>query len=155
MNEAILPPFSVTTNAIEQVDFLGGCLLITIETGGCRGSTYAFSIHPGPDELPSSAVRFGCAGAWLFVSPEALDVLRGSTLDYGPRLRPPRFRILRNPNTPDVCPCRRSFGVPWPGPRQPTCRSYMPMPWDNDFDPPKAWRRQTGWDGQSRPATGR
>jgi hypothetical protein len=49
---------------------------------------------------------------------------------YGARLKPPRFRVLVNPNTPLRCPCRRSFGVEWPGREQPDCQSYVPMPWD-------------------------
>jgi hypothetical protein len=78
-----------------------------------------------------------------------LSVLPGATLDYAGRLKPPRFRVLRNPNTTHVCACRRSFGEPWPGPRQPACRSYQPMPWDDHYDPPIAWKRQTGYDSDS------
>lgn len=31
------------------------------------------------------------------------------------------------------------------GPGQPGCRSYLPMPWDTESDPPLRWKRQTGY----------
>lgn len=140
----VLPPFAVTRAAIDQLEILGGCVLIDVEDGGCCGSTYVFASVP-TDALPDGARRYGCPGAWLAVGPAAAAVLPGAVLDYATRLKPPRFRVLRNPNTADVCPCRRSFGGPWPGPRQPTCRSYQPMPWDDEYEPPIAWKRQTGY----------
>lgn len=81
------------------------------------------------------------------VADAAAPVLTCATLDYSGRLRPPRFRVINNPNTEHVCPCRRSFGQPWPGPRQATCRCYQPMPWDSTYDPPAEWKRRTGWSG--------
>ncbi|MGO1976034.1 HesB/IscA family protein [Brachybacterium tyrofermentans] len=148
METVELPPFTVTPSAVEKIAELGGLVLIDLVQGGCCGTAYTYSTPAAQDALPSTVSRFGCSGAWLCVSAEALAVLPGATLDFGSRLRPPRFRVLRNPNTPEVCPCRRSFGKPWPGPRQPTCRSYLPMPWDGEFDPPAAWQRQTGYSGR-------
>lgn len=145
METVELPPFTVTPSAVEKIAELGGWVLIDLVQGGCCGTAYTYSAPASPDTIPSAASRFGCPGAWLYVSTEALAMLPGATLDFGSRLRPPRFRVLRNPNTPEVCPCRRSLGKPWPGPRQPTCRSYLPMPWDGEFDPPAAWQRQTGY----------
>jgi len=140
----VLPPFDVTRAAIDQLETLGGCVLIDVHDGGCCGSTYVFAAV-APEALPADARRYGCPGAWLAVGPAAAEVLPGATLDYAARLKPPRFRVLRNPNTAHVCACRRSFGEPWPGPRQPGCRSYEPMPWDDEYDPPIAWKRQTGY----------
>lgn len=67
-------------------------------------------------------VAYGCPGAHLHVSPAAVEVLTGATLDYSDRTRPPRFRVT-GIGEEHVCPCRRSFGSPWPGRGQPTCRS--------------------------------
>ena len=58
------------------------------------------------------------------------SVLTGATLDYGSDLHPPRFRVIRNPNTPVRCACNRSFGPALAGPRHPDCRSRDGMPWD-------------------------
>ena len=139
------PPFDVTRAAIDAFESLGGAVRIDLEDGGCCGTAYAFSLVD-PDEGEREAEhRYGCPGAWLFVTEAAAAVLTGARLDYGANLKPARFRITRNPNVADVCACRRSFGQPWPGPRQPTCRSYLPMPWDTDYDPPSRWKRQTGY----------
>ena len=160
----VFPPFTVTRAAIDQLTVLGGAVRIDVEDGGCSGATYTFAqVNPhepvrsgepsgAADPRAGGASRtddtaYGCPGAWLVVSDAAAEVLAGATLDYAARLKPPRFRVLGNPNTAHVCPCRRSFGQEWPGPRQPTCRSYQPMPWDETFDPPTAWKRQTGYDG--------
>ena len=139
------PPFDVTRAAIDQIESLGGAVLIDVEPGGCCGRTDAFS-QADPAAIPRAGdVRYGCPGAWLIVAATAAAVLPGATLDYSSRLKPPRFRVIANPNTAEVCACRRSFGAPWPGPGQPQCRSYHPMPWDEHYDPPPAWKRQTGW----------
>ncbi|HEV2472776.1 MAG TPA: hypothetical protein VGS41_08940, partial [Chthonomonadales bacterium] len=54
--------------------------------------------------------------------------MTGAKLDYGVALKPSRFRIPANPNTPLRCPCNRSFGAEWPGRGQPDCQSQLPMP---------------------------
>lgn len=99
---------------------------IDISDGGGCGQKYVFAADPpGPgDEV------FGCPGATLALSTGALATMTGAKLDYGAALKPPRFRVLANPNTPLHCPCRRSFGKEWPGRGQPDCQSYQPMPWD-------------------------
>lgn len=144
-NSLTVPPFTVTRAAIDEITALGGALLLDLEEGGCCGTAYAFSLLEDPDAAPADTGRYGCEGAWLLISPRAAVVLEGATLDHRARSRPPRFAVLRNPNTPEVCPCRRSFGSAWPGRGQPGCRSYLPMPWDDEFEPPSAWQRQTGW----------
>lgn len=141
-DQALFPPFTVTRAAIEQLTALGGAVRIDIEDGGCCGTTYVFN---QVDPESASGTAYGCPGAWLIVSDTAASVLSGATLDYSERVKPPRFRIIGNPNTEHVCACRRSYGQPWPGPGQPTCRSYQPMPWDTTYDPPRQWKRRTGY----------
>ena len=164
------PPFEVTRAAIEQIKVLGG-VLVGLAEGGCCGTTYVYAAlapeeidggseddaggkenrgvrpvhHPGGSADNVEAEWFGCPGAWLLVEPAALTVLTGARLDYRASSKPPRFRVEANPNTPQRCPCRRSFGAEWPGPRQPTCRAYAPMPWDESYEPPADWARRTGW----------
>ena len=101
--------------------------------------------YPGEGTDDVEAEWFGCPGAWLIVEPAALAVLTGARLDFRASSKPPRFRVEANPNTPQRCPCRRSFGQEWPGPRQSSCRAYAPMPWDDDYEPPADWARRTGW----------
>lgn len=124
--ETVFPPFGVTAAAVEQIEAVGGTVRVDVEPGGCCGSTYVFSAGPAA----VADVGFGCPGAVLAVSPAALPLLTGARLDYSGRVKPPRFRVLGNPNTPERCPCNRSFGAPWPGRGQPGCRAATPMPWD-------------------------
>jgi iron-sulfur cluster assembly accessory protein len=126
MTETVLPPFVVTAAAIRQLELMGGHARVDIQAGGCCGSTYVFTQEAGSE----SDTRYGCIGAELFVSDAARAVLTGATLDYSATVRPARFRVLRNPNTPERCPCNRSFGRDWPGKGQPGCAARRPMPWD-------------------------
>lgn len=126
MEETVLPPFTVTEAAVGQIEAVGGTIRVDLEGGGCCGTTYVFAAAAPTDEDH----YFGCPGAVLAVSESALRLLTGARLDYAARLKPPRFRVLQNPNTPRRCPCNRSFGDEWPGRGQPDCRAATPMPWD-------------------------
>lgn len=140
-----LPPFQVTRSAIDQIEALGGSVRVDVEEGGCCGSTFTFARLASDYAHGDDENRYGCPGAWLIVGSRAARVLSGSTLDYSHKIKPPRFRVISNPNTPEVCSCRRSFGKPWPGPGQPDCRSYFPMSWDDDYQPPARWIPQAGY----------
>ncbi len=124
--EPVLPPFSVSPAAIGKIESLGGRTRVDLAEGGCSGSTYVFSTD-GPEGTDSV---YGCPGAELIVSAAAHAVLAGATLDYSDRTNPPRFRVIRNPNTLLRCPCNRSFGHQWPGRGQPDCRAPSVMSWD-------------------------
>jgi iron-sulfur cluster assembly accessory protein len=126
MAETVLPPFEVTPAAIDKITNLDGQLRLDVQQGGCCGWTYVFEQSPphGDDAV------FGCPGAELSVSSDALDVMAAARLDYNDKIKPPRFRVLRNPNTPDRCPCNRSFGREWAGRGQVGCRAKCVMPWD-------------------------
>lgn len=126
MAEIVFPPFIVTAAAIRQLELIGGHARVDIQNGGCCGNTYVFTQGPGND----SDTKYGCPGAELFVSDAARAVLVGATLDYSPTVKPARFRVLKNPNTPKRCPCNRSFGRDWPGKGQPACAARTPMPWE-------------------------
>jgi iron-sulfur cluster assembly accessory protein len=124
--ETTYPPFVVTAAAVEQIEVVGGSMRVDVQQGGCCGSTYVFTAEPAD----RSDLSFGCPGAVLAVSRAALPVLTGAKLDYSGRVKPPRFRVIGNPNTPERCPCNRSFGEQWPGRGQPDCRATAPMPWN-------------------------
>lgn len=143
MDETKLPPFTVTPRAVEAIGNLGGRVRVRLEPSGCCGTFYAFDLGVEPADHDGGI--YGCEGAWLQVDPEAERVLAGATLDWSGRLKPPRFRVLAGPDSGERCPCRRSFGAPWPGPGQTACRSYEPMPWDESYTPPADWQRRTGW----------
>lgn len=114
----------LTPAAIHEIEHLGS-LRLDLAGGGCCGRYYCFSLEgasPGDVIIPAGT-------AALALSPRAAAAVLGSVLDYGAGLRPPRFRILRNPNTSLRCPCGRSFGQPYPGKSGPDCKAYEPMAW--------------------------
>ncbi|MFZ5818040.1 MAG: HesB/IscA family protein [Bacillota bacterium] len=101
-------------------------LRIELLPGGCCGTYYHFTVdQPRPTDL---LIRE--SDACLLLVPAVYALVRGSRLDYDPHLKPPRFRLLRNPNTPERCACGRSFGQPYPGRATPQCQAYRPMDWD-------------------------
>lgn len=118
-------PFTLTDAARDQIRALGGHLRIALEAGGCCGTAYVFTL-----EDVASDLHFAIDDFVIRLSPEAVLILEGAHLDYGARIKPPRFRVLRNPNTPERCACNRSFGKPFPGKATPQCRAYEPMPWN-------------------------
>lgn len=124
-NDTVFPSFVVTHEAIDKIVDLGGAVRVWLDGRGCCELSYEFADSKGVE----GDAAFGCPGAELFVSQPALEVLTGATLDYTDRHTPRRFRVLRNPNTAQRCPCNRSFGGEWPG-REPDCSSRRPMRWD-------------------------
>lgn len=130
--ETRYPPFTVTPTAIQKIEDVGGSVRIDLVDGGCCGTAYDFRAHR---VIRSSAARARGWSMQLLVSHAAMEILPGTKLDYSDRVRPPRFRVINNPNTPLRaplrCPCNRSFGSTWPGRCQPNCRAKTPMPWDS------------------------
>ena len=113
----------LTPAAIAKIKSLPGPLRIALRSGGCCGSYCHFEVAPAqPGDLPLTT-----GGVTFYLAPGAAQVLQGARLDWGESLKPPRFRVLRNPNTPQKCPCGRSFGRSWPGRCQPGCQAYEPM----------------------------
>jgi iron-sulfur cluster assembly accessory protein len=110
--------------AVNEIQRLG-TLRLDLAEGGCCGTYYHFSRERRrPGDLVTSV-----GAAELSLSPQAAPVVAGSVLDFGSTLKPPRFRLLRNPNAPLRCPCGRSFGQPYPGRPTARCQAYWPMPW--------------------------
>lgn len=110
--------------AVREIQRLG-MLRLDLSEGGCCGICYHFSREgrrPGDLVIPVGAAE-------LALSPQAAPIVAESVLDFGANLKPPRFRLLRNPNTPLRCPCGRSFGQPYPGRPTACCQAYRPMPW--------------------------
>lgn len=101
-------------------------LRIALRPGGCSGTSYHYSIDRSrPDD-----VVIGTGQCLVLLEPEVARMLEGAKLDYGPALKPPRFLLRQDPNTPTRCPCGRSFGSPFLGKPTPDCKAYVPMEWD-------------------------
>lgn len=77
---SVLPPFQVTQSAVQAIEDLGGAVRIDLEEGGCCGTTYVFALVDPQSDAVAQDARYGCPGAWLFVSPTAATVLDGAML---------------------------------------------------------------------------
>lgn len=113
-----------TPAALQEIRNLGSILRIWVTSGGCCGRLISFSLTPIANDN-----RFEVEGLSIYLDSEAFQVLQGATLDYGVRLKPARFRILRIQNGVQRCPCRRSFGQVFTGHKTLECAACVPMPW--------------------------
>ncbi len=117
INEPVAPkappaPFTVTEAAASRITRLladeppGTAFWIAVLGGGCSGFQYHFELAakvPGAGDLVIGNV---------VVDEVALDMLKGSTLDYIEDLASAGFEI-KNPNATAKCGCGNSFSVPF------------------------------------------
>lgn len=64
-----LPAFTVTPAAVAAIESLGGAIALSVGPGGCCGTTYLYEVVEEDASLRGR--RYGCEGAYLFVTPEA------------------------------------------------------------------------------------
>jgi iron-sulfur cluster assembly protein len=102
---------TVTDSAFEQLRTLveergepEKGLRIFVESGGCAGRQYGMTLD-APQEADEV---FEKDGVKVFVDPESLQFLNGSTVDYSDDLAGAGFRI-HNPNAVRSCGCGTSF----------------------------------------------
>jgi iron-sulfur cluster assembly accessory protein len=117
---------TLTDAAREKIRELGSRLRIDLAPGGCCGTIFTFKLDAQDDDL---VLRFDEIS--VQISAQAQGVLVGSRLDYGYRLKPPKFRILNISKTIFRCACNRSFGTLFPGKATPQCQDYVPMIWED------------------------
>lgn len=121
----------LTLTAIQKINELcqddNEGLRIQLLPGGCSGTYYHFTIS----KVEENDIVFNFEqNIKVYLDSATSLLLQGSTIDYKQTLKPPRFRVLKNPNTPLKCPCGRSFGNPYPGKVTPDCKAYTRMVWD-------------------------
>ena len=102
---------TVTDSAFQHLQTLvlergepGKGLRIFVESGGCAGMQYGMALddpHAGDEVFAKDAVK-------VFVDPQSLQFLNGSTVDYSDDLAGAGFRI-HNPNAVRSCGCGTSF----------------------------------------------
>lgn len=75
--------------------------------GGCAGYTYSMKFE-APNGVGPSDVQFDANGVKLVVDPSAVNMLRGSTIDWVESLEGSKF-VFNNPNAKSTCGCGKSF----------------------------------------------
>jgi len=102
----------ITETAAKQMRFLAderglgatGGLRLVVEKGGCAGLQYEMEIA----RQAESDLVFQDHDACLFVPPDSLPYVDGSTIDFADGLSGAGFRIL-NPKASRSCGCGTSF----------------------------------------------
>jgi iron-sulfur cluster assembly accessory protein len=84
----------------------GKPLRVFVETGGCSGNSYGFRF----DEAKGDDTKETFGDFSLVIDPTALNMIKGSTIDYKEDFGSEGFSIT-NPNAKKSCGCGNSFEV--------------------------------------------
>lgn len=112
MTEQTQMPITVTQSAINKIKSMqareskeGTGLRIGVITGGCAGLSYDLRFQKNSYDNDSV---FEVDGLQIFINPESLNFLKGTTIDYIDTLKESGFKYT-NPNAQSSCGCGTSF----------------------------------------------
>lgn len=100
----------LSESCIKRLKELGNSdkyLRITVDSGGCSGFEYKFSL----DKLTEEDKIIEQDNCKVLVDKETEDFIKGATIDYYEELIRSGFRITNNPNSEQGCSCGSSFSV--------------------------------------------
>ncbi len=86
-------------------EYGGTGLKIGLSPGGCAGFSYDLTIAKGKEEGEEVVEE---SGVKVFVTKDALEMMKGSKIDYVESLQGAGFKIS-NPNATSTCGCGQSF----------------------------------------------
>eukprot|EP01103_Thecamoeba_quadrilineata_P011514 TRINITY_DN2772_c0_g1_i2.p1 TRINITY_DN2772_c0_g1~~TRINITY_DN2772_c0_g1_i2.p1 ORF type:complete len:136 (+),score=13.26 TRINITY_DN2772_c0_g1_i2:16-423(+) len=105
----------LTKQAVDRIRYLqkehndpNTALRLCVESGGCSGLQYKFSIAKGSN--PDDRI-FEREGAKVYVDETSLDFVKGSRIDFKNELIGYSFRIDQNPQSSQACSCGTSFAA--------------------------------------------
>ncbi len=91
---------------LEKENKHGYGLRVGIVMGGCSGYTYDIGLEKSPKE---NDIVLDEKGIKIFMNPESVAFMKGSTVDYIDALQNAGFKIS-NPNVKTTCGCGHSVG---------------------------------------------
>ena len=91
---------------LEKENKKGYGLRIGVSMGGCSGYMYEIALEKSPNQKDHV---FEDKGVKIFVNPESIAFMKGSTVDYVESLQNSGFKI-NNPNVTRSCGCGHSVG---------------------------------------------
>ncbi|KAM4690836.1 iron-sulfur cluster assembly 2 homolog, mitochondrial [Rhinophrynus dorsalis] len=83
-------------------------LRLQVESGGCSGFQYKFSLDT---EIGAEDRVFGVNGARVVVDIQSLQLVSGSTVEYSEELIRSAFQLVHNPQAVQGCSCGASFSI--------------------------------------------
>lgn len=83
-------------------------LRLSVESGGCSGFQYAFTLD---DKSKPEDRVFERDGVKLVVDKISFDFVKGATVDYAEELIRAAFQVTTNPSAVGGCSCKSSFMV--------------------------------------------
>lgn len=108
---ASIESVSLSKSCIERLKDLrtqNQYLRILVESGGCSGLNYKFSLD---SNITNEDIVVEKEGAKVLVDKETLEYIKGSVIDYYEELIRSGFRIINNPNSEHGCSCGSSFSI--------------------------------------------
>jgi len=91
---------------MEKENKKGHGFRVGIKMGGCSGYMYEMGLEKSPQE---NDLVIEDKGVKLFINPESITFMKGSTVDYREALQGAGFKI-NNPNVKRSCGCGHSVG---------------------------------------------
>lgn len=98
----------ISEAAQERLLKLGQPIRVEVESGGCHGFQYHFSIEKSPT---TEDIVFERNGAKVVIDEVSLPLLTGSTVDWKSELIGSAFCISGNPRAKSGCGCGVSFDI--------------------------------------------
>ena len=83
-------------------------LRVSIDSGGCSGFTYLYSID---NKINKDDIVIEKNSAKIVVDEISVDYLKGAEIDYNDDLIRSGFIIEKNPNADTSCSCKVSFSL--------------------------------------------
>jgi iron-sulfur cluster assembly accessory protein len=84
-------------------------LRIRVDSGGCSGFRYEFSVVEAAKTLSPDDAAFGREGCYAVIDASSLALLKGATIDWDDSLMRSAFCVMSNPNADASCGCKMSF----------------------------------------------
>jgi len=107
------PPVVLSDNCLKRLKELKSAspskrLRILVDSGGCSGFEYKFSLDT---EAKSDDIIVEKEGCEVLIDKASLPYIEGATLDHYEELIRTGFRVINNPNSEQGCSCGSSFSI--------------------------------------------